>query len=57
MKTQPSSEPLLGQDLTVLERPGLGLVGVADRVLRMGLLARDDLPFLARREARAAHAA
>ena len=47
---------LLGQDLTVLERPGLGLVGVADRVLRLGLLAGDDLPLLAGREAGAAHA-
>ncbi len=38
---------LLREDLAVLERSGLGLVGVADRVVRLGLLARDDLPLLA----------
>src|SRR6188472_622807 len=47
---------LLGEDQAVLEGPRLGLVGVADRVLRLGLLAGDDLPLLARREAGTAHA-
>ena len=59
----PSTQPLehevrlLGEDLAVLEGAGLGLVGVADRVLRLGLLLRDQLPLRAGREAGAAHAA
>ena len=48
---------LLGQDLTVLEGAGLGLVGVADRVVRGGLLAGHELPLAPGREAGAAHAA
>ena len=48
---------LLGQDLAVLEGARLGLVGVADRVLRLGLLLRDQLPLRAGREPGAAHAA
>src|SRR5215207_850630 len=48
---------LLGEDLPVLEGPGLGLVRVADRVLRRGLLLGDQLPLRAGREAGAAHAA
>ena len=48
---------LVGQDLPVLERPRLGLVGVADRVLRRRGLRRDQLPLPAGREPGAAHAA
>ena len=47
---------LLGQDLAVLERARLGLVGVADHVLGLGRLGRDDLPLGAGREPGAAHA-
>ena len=72
MKTQPSGaaggdhpehEPLqhqvrlLGQDLAVLERAGLGLVGVADGVLRASLLFRHELPLLTGREPSASHSA
>ena len=39
---------------TVLERPGLGLVGVADHIVRMGRLARHGLPLDAHRERGAA---
>ena len=46
-----------GQDFPVLERARLGLIGVADHVLRDGLLRRDQVPFAAGREASAAHAA
>jgi hypothetical protein len=48
---------LLGHDLAILERAGLGLVGVADRVLRRRVLRGHELPLRARREARAAHPA
>ena len=48
---------LVGQDLPVLERPWLGLIGVADRVLRRGDLGRDQLPLPAGGEPGAAHAA
>ena len=46
---------LLGQDLAVLERAGLGLVGVADDVLGLGPLAGDHLPLGARGESGAPH--
>ena len=46
---------LLGKDLTVLERARLGLVGVADHVLRLARLAAHHVPLAARREAGAAH--
>jgi len=48
---------LLGEHLAILEGPGLRLVGVADGVLGRRLLGRDELPLLAGRKARAAHAA
>ena len=48
---------LLGHDLTVLERAGLGLVRVADRVVRGGVLRGHELPLAPGREPGAAHAA
>jgi len=38
-------ERILLHEDAILERPGLGLVGVADEVVRLRLLARDRLPF------------
>ena len=43
---------LLGEDLAILEGAGLGLVGVADHELRLGLLGGHQLPLGAGREAR-----
>ncbi len=48
---------LLGEDLPVLERARLGFVGVADRVLRLSGLRRDQLPLTAGGEPGPAHAA
>ena len=48
---------LVGQDLPVLERPRLGLVRVADRVLRRRDLRRDQFPLPPGGEPGAAHAA
>ena len=45
---------VVAQDVAVLERPGLALVGIADDVLVAGEVARHEAPLEAGREARAA---